>query len=392
MALRPALVAEDPNAGPRMRLSSTLVLLCPGDWLHGKAGTLAPLQEAMGEEEEEDYKVCIVTRGQTASFAPNAAVFPGGNQDLTDLKKALGLGPGEELPSGATGALDTPSKGLAARVRSPQLEAALKLTALREAYEEVGFCPLGAKRPSPPTSTGENRGNGAEEEELGKRGRGKRKEQGAEFIASLPVELVEQEKRALSFVYSFVIPDFLPGNGGPPQPPKVGVEVHFFLRELRGVEELNGMHADETEVYNLLWVSPAQALRLSEQGRLPLGPPQWYIMNMLHQSCPNLGELGRFLASDWVHLLQQITMKPLIAPSSRRLPGDDEEREEDLRVCILPGDDEHHLVRGPKGSRHRIQRRGGSKRRPMRCLGFERTVTSTTPWEIQGEPRRAAAL
>jgi recombination protein RecT len=112
----------------------------PNTQLH-PSREIAPLREAatvlLWRDADGGPQVLMTRRSQTASFAPNAYVFPGGGVDAAD--RELAGFDGQNRPLAHTGSASSAINSVAFRDSQPTAHRVGALAAIRESFEELGI-------------------------------------------------------------------------------------------------------------------------------------------------------------------------------------------------------------------------------------------------------------
>lgn len=260
---------------PEPRPSATVILAAPAETPAGDA----------------DYRVFLLKRTRSSGFMAGAHVFPGGVCDPSDRADAW-----QEL-LGRPEPLDELT--------------ALRLTAIRETFEEAGVL---LAEPAFEDSDGWRRRVHADASQFPILCRQAGLQPALERLGYWQRWITpRQEKRRYDAVFYLVVLDRLPAA-----------------------------EHDRTETVASQWFSPGEALDSAANGAIFLPPPTWCVFR----------ELTSFP-----------TLSALAAEASTRSLPDPIQPEMVLRdgqmVLLLPGDAEHPLRPGAAGELHRIVMAGG---------------------------------
>jgi 8-oxo-dGTP pyrophosphatase MutT (NUDIX family) len=210
----PAVENSSPVATPR--LAASLILLRDG---------------------ERGLEVMMVERAGTASFAAGAFVFPGGRVDETDAELVAIAGAGRATPASA------PADAAMTKAALP--DAALRMAAIRETFEECGLLLV------------ESAADGAGASS-------------ADFAAMVRSQGVRPALQALVPFAHWITPPHLPKR----------FDTHFFIAA--GPRDQVAV-ADQGEVMSAAWLKPGDLTAAAEAGRI----------NLMFATYMNLGWLAR---------------------------------------------------------------------------------------------------
>lgn len=197
-------------------------------------------------------EVLLMTRPATSSFAPGAEVFPGGSIDAADSDPGwLELDPDRKV--------------------IPEAELPLRVTAVRETFEECGVLLARDGRGSPCRAQ-----LAAELAPLRSRLQGGRPH---EFLGGLRETGLRPGWEDLLFCAHWVTPEGLP----------LIFDTRFFLAALPPGQEPS--RDDLGELESMRWVKPATALQEAVQGQTLLLPPTRAVLEQLAGSSTVAGAL-----------------------------------------------------------------------------------------------------
>jgi 8-oxo-dGTP pyrophosphatase MutT (NUDIX family) len=247
-----------------------------------------------------DYTVLLVQRSRKMKFATSVWVFPGGVHEACD-----------GVPS------------------SPKAKAeAMRTTALRETFEEVGLLPTTRRATLPAPEW-------------------KQWRQRVHADASQWSQFLSADMDRLGSVRAFccfLTPEFERQRSGRQY------ETHFMVAEASAQDASDPstlVDVDDNETARALWLDPAAALERNRAGELPLFPPQFYILSHL-VSCPRLDDALQLRSNSPRHALRlqpEGALAPVLQPE---LVTDGEDA-----VLVLPYDAQHSTA-GQAGWRHRV--------------------------------------
>ena len=372
------------------------------------------------------FKVLLVKRSGKSRFMPNIYVFPGGKVDAEcdQTAKFNHLNAKDEY------------NGPATRFRNEMF----MLAAARELYEEAGIL-VGRHGRNSGVETGGGSGGSAtwtkslptpqqvrQEPRLWRevvlpavvRARssspssaaGQTAETPANASASgfehLPPAIYKLLREELSYICTFITPDV--ETERQVQQGRFGFDTPFYLHAVESNSIFSTAQTDDKEVFDLLWISPGEAIRKAKKNELHVGPPQWYLLkhlahfesmmaeaedaggnpevelasrpgdaddaasadhaNLHSASFEKTGHYGGFLPGirEYMgggnHLWQRCVMKPMpVAPESYperddgHGGGDGKGKKTHPKLLFpttFPGDELHPVFAGKKGMRHRM--------------------------------------
>ncbi len=236
------------------------------------AATIVLLRDA-----EDGLQVLLLRRNRSAGFVPGAYVFAGGRVDASDaaaavLKRVDGL-----TPEDAASRLDL--------VDADPPAIAYYLAALREAFEETGIL-VGLKTDGSAPAT-------AAEDADTERIRNDVMEDRIDFAEALGRMECRIAGGSVEYLAHWITPE--------PEPRRY--DTRFFAARVRaGAAPI----VDPREMSDALWITPTQALRETDRGRLPMVFPTTRTLEQL-ADYPGAAQALRALARREVR-----TVKPTL--------------------------------------------------------------------------------
>ena len=226
------------------------------------------------------YSVLLLKRGAGAHFLPNTTVFPGGVCEEAD--------------------------------------ASSRVAALRETFEESGLL---LARNAQQKATGGRWGWAAPQDGQGREGQQRVARDASEFTA-----LVKEPPTLVPWT-RWITPAHL----------KYRFDADFFVTT---VEREMAVQHDRKEMVEGAWHTPAEALRLHDEGSLVLPHTTWYT---LHELATQYGTQEKLQGELERRLQTCRTSTPLLAFLTSN------------GAVLLPGDEQYPYAAVPSGSRHRLE-------------------------------------
>lgn len=243
-------------------------------------------------------EVLLVRRHPQANFAAGAHVFPGGMLEEGDY--------GEAARRLSPGLLACAAQSVIADIEPREKALGIFIAAIRETFEEVGVL-LARDKNGSRWRTGERDGSAlAEAREDMYRG-------SVDFISWVSGMQLTLATQDLVYFAHWITPDTRPKR----------FDTRFFLAR---VDRFVDVQTDRREVFDRLWVTPAEAVRRHEKGKL----------NLMTPTVKNLELLGNFSSTEEaIKTLKEAPVQTIL-PKIRFTPDGE-------RKVLHPGDKDYDL-------------------------------------------------
>lgn len=293
--------------------------------------------------------VCIQAR--SSSFA-DAMVFPGGAIDRADHTAALRF-------------FANPTTCSAASTAEELEEAAFKIGAARELFEEAGINLIRQQRCDGSSSSSSSSGGTHDAvashdaaaaadallvglaEDMAEGGWRDQLRSGHSTWSEMAAAAVEAKQVATSVGTLFDWCSFIT-----PDPEAARLKKGGFFTKFYGAvcdaASVPSASADDAETVMLCWLSPQEALAGAAAGKFFLAPPQYFILTQLAEQCKTMSSVVAHASSDAHRLTREYPIKPY---PMKKDPADDAASS----VAIaMPGDELHPVFPGLPGCKNRI--------------------------------------